>query len=96
MTVTRTAEKLLRQDLFGLGKYLLWGVEPYRVEIRDSRKKLDYLQEVAAYALAGALIESRRLPSIVVTLGLSFVWLGCAVLLLPTPGGLPADFFKKK
>lgn len=47
-----TAEKLLRQDLFGLGKYLLWGVEPYRVEIRDSRKKLDYLQEVAAYALA--------------------------------------------
>jgi ribose transport system permease protein len=42
---------------------------------------------VAAYALAGALIEWRRLPSIVVTLGLSFVWLGCAVLLLPTPGG---------
>jgi CheY-like chemotaxis protein len=45
-----TAEKLLRQDLFGLGKYLLWGVEPFRVEIRDSRKKLDYLQEVATYA----------------------------------------------
>jgi ribose transport system permease protein len=42
---------------------------------------------VAAYALAGALIEWRRLPSIVVTLGLSFVWLGCAVILLPTPGG---------
>jgi ribose transport system permease protein len=42
---------------------------------------------VAAYALAGAIIEWRRLPSIVVTLGLSFVWLGCAVLLLPTPGG---------
>jgi ribose transport system permease protein len=43
---------------------------------------------VAAYALAGAVIEARQLPSIVVTLGLSFVWLGCAVLLLPTPGGL--------
>ncbi|HUG21535.1 ABC transporter permease [Piscinibacter sp.] len=42
---------------------------------------------VAAYALAGAVIELRRLPAIVVTLGLSFVWLGCAVLLLPTPGG---------
>ena len=42
---------------------------------------------VVAYALAGALIEWRRLPSIVVTLGLSFVWLGCAVLLLPRPGG---------
>ncbi len=47
-----TAEKLLRQDLFGLGKYLLWGVEPFRVEIRDSRHKLDYLQEVASYATA--------------------------------------------
>ena len=42
---------------------------------------------VAVYALAGAVIESRQLPSIVVTLGLSFVWLGCAVLLVPTPGG---------
>lgn len=42
---------------------------------------------VCGYAAAGALIEARRLPSIVVTLGLSFVWLGCAVLLLPTPGG---------
>ena len=42
---------------------------------------------VAVYALAGALIEARQLPSIVVTLGLSFVWLGGAVLLVPTPGG---------
>ncbi|KAB2897649.1 MAG: hypothetical protein F9K40_12535 [Kofleriaceae bacterium] len=45
-----TAEKLLRQDLFGLQKYLLWGVEPYRVEIRDSRLKQDYISEVASYA----------------------------------------------
>lgn len=42
---------------------------------------------VLTYALAGALIEWRKLPSIVVTLGMSFVWLGCAVLLLPVPGG---------
>jgi ribose transport system permease protein len=42
---------------------------------------------VAAYGAIGALIELRRLPSIVVTLGLSFAWLGCAILLLPTPGG---------
>lgn len=42
---------------------------------------------IAAYASAGALIEWRGLPAIVVTLGMSFVWLGCAVLLLPTPGG---------
>ena len=42
---------------------------------------------IAVYAGIGALIELRRLPSIVVTLGLSFVWLGLAVTLLPTPGG---------
>ena len=46
-----TAEKLLRGELFGLQKYLLWGVEPYRVEIRDSRLKQDYIQNVASYAL---------------------------------------------
>lgn len=46
-----TAEKLLRQDLFGLQKYLLWGVEPYQVTIRDSRLKQDYIQEVATYAV---------------------------------------------
>jgi ribose transport system permease protein len=42
---------------------------------------------VTAYALLGALIYLRNLPSIVVTLGMSFVWLGLAVLILPTPGG---------
>lgn len=42
---------------------------------------------VAAYAGLGALIHLRNLPSIVVTLGMSFVWLGVAILLLPTPGG---------
>ena len=41
-----TAEKLLRQDLFGLQKYLLWGIEPYCVTIRDSRLKQDYIHEV--------------------------------------------------
>lgn len=45
-----TAQKLLRQDLFGLEKYLLWGVEPYRVQIKDSRLKQDYISEVANYA----------------------------------------------
>jgi ribose transport system permease protein len=42
---------------------------------------------VALYAAVGALVEFRQIPSIVVTLGLSFVWNGLAVLLLPTPGG---------
>ncbi|MCE9578217.1 MAG: hypothetical protein K8W52_34140 [Deltaproteobacteria bacterium] len=45
-----TAEKLLRGDLFGLQKYLLWGVEPLSVKILDSRDKQDYIQQVAQYA----------------------------------------------
>lgn len=42
---------------------------------------------VLAYAGLGALIEIRQLPAIVVTLGMSFVWGGLAVLILPSPGG---------
>jgi ribose transport system permease protein len=42
---------------------------------------------VVAYAALGALIHLRHLPSIVVTLGMSFIWFGLAVILLPTPGG---------
>lgn len=42
---------------------------------------------ILVYALLGALIHLRNLPSIVVTLGMSFVWLGLAVIVLPTPGG---------
>lgn len=45
------------------------------------------LASVVAYALIGALIHLRRVPSIVVTLGMSFVWLGLAILIRPTPGG---------
>lgn len=42
---------------------------------------------IVLYMLLGALIHIRELPSIVVTLGMSFVWLGLAILVLPTPGG---------
>ena len=42
---------------------------------------------VLVYAGLGALIYVRNLPSIVVTLGMSFVWQGLAILLLPKPGG---------
>ncbi|NJO39068.1 MAG: ABC transporter permease [Rhizobiales bacterium] len=49
---------------------------------------------IAAYALLGALIHLRDLPSIVVTLGMSFVWLGLAVLILPTPGGKAPDYIR--
>lgn len=48
---------------------------------------LALLALIVAYGAVGALIHIRNLPSIVVTLGLSFVWLGIAVLILPSPGG---------
>ncbi len=45
------------------------------------------LAAILAYAAMGALIHLRQLPAIVVTLGMSFVWGGLAVLILPSPGG---------
>jgi ribose transport system permease protein len=42
---------------------------------------------VLAYGAMGVLIVVRRLPAIIVTLGMSFVWLGLAIVILPTPGG---------
>ena len=42
---------------------------------------------VLAYVAMGVLIEIRRLPAILVTLGASFVWTGLGVVILPTPGG---------
>ena len=49
---------------------------------------------IGVYALLGALIHLRNLPSIVVTLGMSFVWLGLAVLVLPTPGGKAPEWIR--
>lgn len=49
---------------------------------------------VAAYAALGVVIYLRSLPSIVVTLGMSFVWGGLAVLLLPAPGGQAPDWVR--
>jgi ribose transport system permease protein len=47
---------------------------------------------IAVYAAIGIVIYIRDLPSIVVTLGMSFVWGGLAVLLLPAPGGTAPDW----
>jgi ribose transport system permease protein len=52
------------------------------------------LAAIGVYALVGALIYLRNLPSIVVTLGMSFVWGGLAVLLLPAPGGSAPDWVR--
>ncbi|HSS36287.1 MAG TPA: ABC transporter permease [Patescibacteria group bacterium] len=38
-------------------------------------------------AINGSLVVLTRVPDIVVTLAMSFVWAGCALLVLPSPGG---------
>jgi ribose transport system permease protein len=53
---------------------------------------LSLIAAVGVYAALGALIHLRSLPSIVVTLGMSFVWQGLAILLLPKPGGSAPDW----
>tara|TARA_R110002096_G_scaffold408075_1_gene606921 strand:+ start:12613 stop:13572 length:960 start_codon:yes stop_codon:yes gene_type:complete len=45
-----TAEKLLRNDIFGLNKYLRWGVEPLSITLRESQRKADYVRQVTDYA----------------------------------------------
>lgn len=42
---------------------------------------------ILAYAGLGAVIHALDLPAIVVTLGMSFVWGGLALFILPSPGG---------
>jgi ribose transport system permease protein len=48
---------------------------------------LIFLGAILVYAALGALIHLRNLPSIVVTLGMLFVWQGLAIIILPRPGG---------
>ena len=47
---------------------------------------------VAVYVGLGALIHLRRLPSVIVTLGMGFVWQGAALLVLPQPGGTTPEW----
>ncbi|WIY53224.1 ABC transporter permease [Devosia sp. YIM 151766] len=49
---------------------------------------------VLVYMLAAVIIHLRNVPSIVVTLGLSFFWAGLAVLIRPTPGGVAPGFLR--
>ena len=42
---------------------------------------------VVIYMLIGAFIHLKKLPSIIITIGMSFIWTGIAVTIQPTPGG---------
>src|SRR5262245_25385349 len=45
-------------------------------------------------AINGSVVVATRVPDIVVTLAMSFVWAGCALLVLKTPGGGSAKWLK--
>jgi ribose transport system permease protein len=49
---------------------------------------------IAMGATNGLLVVATRVPDIVVTLAMSFVWAGTALLVLPRPGGSAADWFQ--
>lgn len=42
---------------------------------------------IVGYALAATLVQLRKIPSIIVTLGASFIWLGFGLVVMPIPGG---------
>lgn len=52
------------------------------------------LVAMAGYVALGWLIHNRQLPSIIVSLGASFIWLGAAILILPAPGGTIPDWLR--
>ncbi|MDQ7250569.1 ABC transporter permease [Dongia sedimenti] len=50
---------------------------------------------ILIYAAVGALVYVFDLPSIVVTLGMSFVWQGLAIMVLPKPGGHASEWLHR-
>lgn len=46
---------------------------------------------LAVYALLAWVVQRRGVPSIILTLGMSFVWLGIGLQIRPTPGGQTPD-----
>ncbi len=49
---------------------------------------------LAVGAINGLLVVASRVPDIIVTLAMSFVWAGAALLVLSSPGGGAAQWFK--
>ncbi|SDR60856.1 ATP-binding cassette domain-containing protein [Paraburkholderia tuberum] len=47
---------------------------------------------LACYSALGWVIQARRIPAIVITLGASFIWMGIGHTLQPTPGGASPEW----
>jgi len=53
------------------------------------------LSAFLAYPLMGYVIHKRRVPAIIVTLGMSFIWYGLALSLQSMPGGTCPEWIRK-
>jgi ribose transport system ATP-binding protein len=53
------------------------------------------LATMVGYGLMGAVIYLRSIPSVIVTMGMSFVWVGIGYTIQPSPGGHPPDWLIK-
>ena len=81
MALTSVVSALLMKDQSdGVGVAVLIGV---------------MLLGLALGAVNGSVVVLTRVPDIVVTLAMSFVWAGCALLVLKTPGGGSAVWLKE-
>jgi ribose transport system ATP-binding protein len=56
---------------------------------------LAILAVLLIYSMMGLVVYFRRIPSIIVTLGMSFVWIGTAFILQDMPGGHTPDWLVK-
>lgn len=43
---------------------------------------------IAGYGVLGVMVHVRKVPSLIATLGASFIWYGIGLFVLPTPGGV--------
>jgi ribose transport system ATP-binding protein len=79
---------------FGVGAYMgfVTVIASTSLQTRPLEGVLLLLAGVAAYCVVGAVVYLRSVPAIVMTLGMSFVWLGVAMIIQPVPGGMVPDW----
>lgn len=78
----------------GIGAFigLVTGVSASLLKTSPLLGILVFVGLVVAYAIVGALVQLRKVPALIATLGASFVWLGIGLTFLPTPGGEPPQW----
>lgn len=78
----------------GMGYYVGFVNAAAAIYLRDDPKTalLLFALGLIGYMAMGALVQIRRIPAIIVTLGASFIWLGLGLHIVPTPTGAAPDW----